>query len=178
MHSDASERAGEEPGLPNPERRSLLTAITLGIAGLTAAAVGIPFVAFFLSPFRQRPQVAWRPVGRLDDFPRGETVKVTFLDPDPRPWAGASAASAAWLRHDTDGSLVAFSAFCTPVGCPVRWIAGAGLFLCPCHGGAFDRNGDVAAGPPPRPLDRYEVRVRQGLVELRAEGLPLPGKVG
>jgi Rieske Fe-S protein len=32
-------------------------------------------------------------------------------------------------------------------------------FRCPCHGGVFDAEGNVVEGPPPRPLDRVEVRV-------------------
>ena len=54
---------------------------------------------------------------------------------------------------------------------PVGWVEGAELFLCPCHGGAFHRDGTVAAGPPPRPLPRLDVRVRGGRVELRTEAI-------
>jgi succinate dehydrogenase / fumarate reductase iron-sulfur subunit len=41
-------------------------------------------------------------------------------------------------------------------------------FRCPCHGGNFDRQGNVLAGPPPRPLDRYAFKVDSGhlLVEV------------
>src|SRR3712207_8271662 len=40
----------------------------------------------------------------------------------------------------------AFAVNCTHLGCPVRWIQDASLFLCPCHGGVFYSDGRVAGG--------------------------------
>jgi menaquinol-cytochrome c reductase iron-sulfur subunit len=80
--------------------------------------------------------------------------------------------SAAWLRRDGEDEFVAFSAYCTHTGCPVRWVAGAEMFMCPCHGGSFWRDGSVAAGPPPRPLERLQVRIRDGQVEVSPIGVP------
>ena len=54
----------------------------------------------------------------------------------------------------------------------MRWEPGSQLFLCPCHGGVSYANGVVAAGPPPRPLQQYPVRVRNGQVEILATGVP------
>jgi Rieske Fe-S protein len=31
---------------------------------------------------------------------------------------------------------------------------------CACHNGHFDLNGTNVAGPPPKPLERYDVKVR------------------
>ena len=54
------------------------------------------------------------------------------------------------------------------LGCPVRYVAAAERFICPCHGGVYDFRGMVAGGPPVRPLDRFYTRVNQttGLVEI------------
>ena len=43
--------------------------------------------------------------------------------------------------------------------------------MCPCHGGVYYEDGTVAAGPPPRPLSRYRVRVRRGHVQIETEPL-------
>ena len=80
------------------------------------------------------------------------TVKVDFPDSSPLPWAGVVARTAAWLRREPDGTFVAFTVNCTHLGCPVRWLPDAGLFMCPCHGGVYYANGDRASGPPPRGL--------------------------
>jgi hypothetical protein len=52
------------------------------------------------------------------------------------------------------------------LGCPVRYVEAAQRFICPCHGGVYDKVGRVSGGPPVRPLDRFYTRVRNGKVEL------------
>jgi menaquinol-cytochrome c reductase iron-sulfur subunit len=84
-----------------------------------------------------------------------------------------TARAAAWLRRDGDASFTAFSAHCTHLGCPVRWMPGANLFLCPCHGGVYYADGEVAAGPPPLPLVRYEVRIAGPDVQIKATAIPI-----
>ena len=56
---------------------------------------------------------------------------------------------------------------CAHLGCPVRWVAAAERFICPCHGGVYDLLGRRVGGPPPRPLDRFYTRVlERRLVEV------------
>jgi len=170
--ADRAPRAAPPPECPG--RRRFLTRLSMAAGGLTAAMVGVPFLGFVFRPGRGAPRV-WRDVGRLADFAVGATVKVNYLDPAPLPWAGFAAQTAAWLRRDGGERFVAFTIYCSHTGCPVRWDEGAQLFLCPCHGGSFYRDGAVASGPPPVPLTRYPVRVRDGVVEIQT--LPIPGRL-
>ncbi len=154
-------------------RRRFMSRLSITLGGVGAAIVGIPVVGFIVAPlFRQAPD-AWRNVGQPDKFKIGETVNVTFEDPSPLPWAGVTAKAGAWLRRDAADAFTAFSVHCTHLGCPVRWMADANLFLCPCHGGVYYQDGTVAAGPPPRPLFRYDVRVRNGNVQIKAAPIPI-----
>ncbi len=115
----------------------------------------------------------WRQIGPETDFPVGTTKLVKFINADPLPWAGVTAKSAAWLRRESDKTFTAFSANCTHLGCPVRWEAKADLFMCPCHGGVYYKDGSVAAGPPPKPLVRYQVRIRKNNVEIMTAPVPI-----
>ena len=36
----------------------------------------------------------------------------------------------------------------------------AGGFICPCHGGAYDTEGNRTAGPPVRALDRWSFAIK------------------
>jgi menaquinol-cytochrome c reductase iron-sulfur subunit len=112
-------------------------------------------------------------LGKPDDFQIGKTVAVTVIDPSSLPWAGVTAKSAVWLRRVSQDSFIAFSVNCTHLGCPVRWLEGAELFMCPCHGGVYYDDGAVAAGPPPRPLFRYDVRVANGEVKMKQVIVPI-----
>jgi menaquinol-cytochrome c reductase iron-sulfur subunit len=112
-------------------------------------------------------------IGKPDDFQIGKTVAVTVTDPSSLPWAGVTAKSGVWLRRVNEDTFIAFSANCTHLGCPVRWLEGADLFMCPCHGGVYYSDGKVAAGPPPLPLFRYDVRVANGEVQMKQAIVPI-----
>jgi menaquinol-cytochrome c reductase iron-sulfur subunit len=155
------------------KRRRFLSRISIALSGAVAAVVGIPVVGFLLSPLARKPPRQWRAVGPVDLFRVGETVNVHFEDASPLPWAGVTAHTAAWLRRDDATSFTAFSVHCTHLGCPVQWFGNAQLFLCPCHGGVYNADGTVAAGPPPKPLGRYPVRVRDGQVEILTSPIPI-----
>jgi Rieske Fe-S protein len=57
---------------------------------------------------------------------------------------------------NTTSGYKALSLSCTHAGCIVTYRNGIG-FLCPCHGGSYDVNGNVTGGPPPSPLTHYNV---------------------
>ena len=154
-------------------RRRFLTRLSLSLAGVCAGIMGVPVVGFIVTPIFRKVDGVWRDVGPVDSFLVGETVSVTFEDPSPLPWAGVTARAAAWLRRENEASFTAFSAHCTHLGCPVRWMPGAKLFVCPCHGGVYYADGSVAAGPPPLPLFRYDARVDRGQVQIRATAIPI-----
>lgn len=155
-------------------RRRFLGRLGLAVAGLAALAAAVPLLGLFVRPARSRGPV-WRDIGALEEFEPGTTRKVVYPNPEPDPWEGLAVRNAAWVRRERDGSLTAFSVYCTHTGCPVSWVEDGGLFLCPCHGGVFDREGGVRSGPPPRPLDRAKVRVRDGRVEIEAIDVPAQG---
>lgn len=173
--AEEMQEAAEAPNddqAASPERRSFLIKMIAGLSGVGAALVGVPVIGYLFAPIRRDPPGLWRTVGTVDEFPVGETVQVNYLEPEPLEWAGFSAETAAWLRRTGEQEFEAFSSYCTHVGCPVRWEAGAQMFMCPCHGGAFFANGSPAAGPPPRPLTRYETRIVNGQVEIQTAPVP------
>ena len=162
------------PAPPEPndlDRRRLLARLGILVGSVSAAIVGIPSIAFLLG-LRKAPEV-WRSLGAADSFQIGQTVEVSFLDSSPLPWSGVTAKTAAWLRRESPEQFIAFAINCTHLGCPVRWLPNADLFMCPCHGGVFYKDGAVASGPPPKPLVTYPVRVRDGMVEILTSPLPI-----
>ncbi|MGA2879934.1 MAG: ubiquinol-cytochrome c reductase iron-sulfur subunit [Bryobacteraceae bacterium] len=166
VRSESIQQACEETG-----RRKFLSRLSVTLGAIGAALVAIPSIGFLLG-LRKAPQV-WRTVGKLNDFRLGSTVNVSFLDPSPLPWSGVTAQTAAWVRRVGDDRFIAFSMNCTHLGCPVRWLADANLFMCPCHGGVFYADGSVASGPPPKPLNQYPVRVQNDEVQILTSPVPI-----
>lgn len=154
-------------------RRRFFSRLSLGLAGIAAALVGVPVLGFLSSILLRKLPTAWRNVGSVDSFEIGKTVSVVFENAEPLPWAGVSARTAAWLRRVSETEFIAFDLHCTHLGCPVTWLADAKLFMCPCHGGVYTEEGAVVAGPPPHALTRHEVRIRGGCVEILTKGIPI-----
>jgi menaquinol-cytochrome c reductase iron-sulfur subunit len=157
----------------NEQRRTFLIKLSLGLGGLAAALASVPVLSALLAPLLEKVPDTWRKVGTVNDFDIGVTRLVTFENAAPEPWAGVNARTAVWLRRDAGNRFTAFSANCTHLGCPVRWVDKASLFMCPCHGGVYYKDGSVAAGPPPKPLTRYQVRVHRQQVEIKTRPLPI-----
>lgn len=154
-------------------RKQFLEMLSIGLAGIAGTVVSIPFFASLAGPLLTKTKETWRELGPVEKFEIGKTVLITYEDADPLKWAGTTAKTAAWLRRENESLFTAFSVNCTHLGCPVRWIEGSELFLCPCHGGVYYKDGSVASGPPPKALTKYKVRVNNGKVEILTHPTPI-----
>lgn len=72
-------------------------------------------------------------------------------------------AARAYLTRQ-EGEVVAISDRCPHLGCRVPYCESSGQFECPCHGSVFNRLGEYREGPTPRGMDRYPVRIEDGVV--------------
>lgn len=153
-------------------RRHLLMFVSVAAGGFATALVSVPLIGFLIAPLFRRQPAVWRDVGPLSKFPVGQTSKVTLEDSSSISWGGADSLTAAWLRRVDEQTFQAFAVDCTHLGCPVRWEASAELFMCPCHGGVYYKDGEVAAGPPPHALQQFPVRILNNTVQVEWHKLP------
>jgi Rieske Fe-S protein len=159
-------------------RRGLFMKLGIFVNGVVAAILAVPIVRFLLSSVtlgRENAYTAWVPLGRVGEFPEGETRLATFRNPYVAPTDGKTADSACWVRRIEGDQFQVFAVNCAHLGCPVRWFPQSGLFMCPCHGGAYYRDGSRASGPPERGLFEYPFKVEDGVVTIQAGELPTPG---
>jgi menaquinol-cytochrome c reductase iron-sulfur subunit len=156
-------------------RRRFMTGVTHGAGAIAAASFTLPALGFAIGPLFSAEPWSWQPVGPPEDFTEtvyqikvieivqgiGEAGKtITYMrkrdpaiDTYPETWYN---------------KFVALSDRCMHLGCPVRYVEAAERFICPCHGGVYNFLGEVAGGPPVRPLDRFFTRLnpKTGLVEV------------
>jgi Rieske Fe-S protein len=159
-------------------RRGLFMNIGMLINGLVAVALALPIMRFLLSSVTRghgNAYLSWVPVGRVSEFPEGETRLAAFRNPYVMPTDGKTVDTACWVRRIAGDQFQVFAVNCAHLGCPVRWFPQSGLFMCPCHGGVYYRNGSRASGPPERGLFEYPHKIENGMVTIQAGELPTPG---
>ncbi len=137
-------------------RREFL--VGLGIVGAVIVAIGtfVVNVFAFLFPGKREKTYHKYLVAKEGEIPVGKAKEITLSN---KP---------VFVVHLEDGYKV-FSGVCTHLGCIVRWEQNKERFYCPCHAGYFSKTGEVTAGPPPRPLDEYEVVMDNKLVFIKVE---------
>jgi menaquinol-cytochrome c reductase iron-sulfur subunit len=150
-------------------RRRVFTVAAQGLGGLAGAAIVLPAVGFAVAPIFHRGKERWEAVGPVSDFVEDTYRQVVFTETEGIGDAGKTTAyvrkSSKQLGEEPN-KFVAVSNRCAHLGCPVRFVEAAGNFICPCHGGVYDFQGKRIGGPPVRPLDQFQTRVRNGQVEL------------
>jgi menaquinol-cytochrome c reductase iron-sulfur subunit len=181
-----------EAAMPEPEpgerfpRSVFLENATLGLGAVIGGVVTVPAVGFAVLPAFLKQHGHEADLGPLDDFPEGQYIVATFLRD---PAQGEISRRTAFVRNNGllqgKPSFTCISNRCAHLGCPVQpggptfdqktkqvktkngevtlipTLPAAG-FICPCHGGSYDQEGNRIAGPPVRGLDRYEFSIRNG----------------
>jgi cytochrome b6-f complex iron-sulfur subunit len=129
-------------------RRRFLSQAVMGLGVLFGlGTLGLRFLQFLVPPRRAKQAEAVL-IGAESRIPLGDAVSMDL--------GGHKI-----LVLKTEQGVAAFSRRCTDLGCLVSWNKEREQFLCPCHQGVYDKTGLNIAGPPPRPLDRFEI-VRRG----------------
>jgi Rieske Fe-S protein len=147
-------------------RAALVRIVNSGLALITAALAGL--VGLVAAPEKRDSGKRWRRAAPLSGLPSDKPLTAVLAERHAQGWFETKKQSVVFIDRDGDGYR-ALSATCQHLGCRVRWDDGKHQFLCPCHGGVYDRQGNVVSGPPPRPLERYNVRVNPQTSELEVE---------
>ncbi len=129
------------------DRRGFFRKLFMGVGLAASYGVGAVYALQFLLPRKKPPTYRKILVASLDELAGGSGKP--FKDLQGREM----------ILINTDAGFKAISTTCTHLGCKAYWEPENDRFFCPCHDGIFDVNGDVVAGPPPRPLERYDVEV-------------------
>lgn len=140
-------------------RRGFHVGAIYAIGALITAALGAPAAAYLMMGPKAPKNEDWIDLGDVTKLPPGQPVEMVGRRNRTDGWKVVSEKVTAWVVKAPDGGVVAFGPRCTHLGCAHHWDQNANKFVCPCHNSLFAINGAVLAGPAPRALDRYAVRI-------------------
>ncbi len=159
-------------------RRQMFMKIATLFNGVVGAVLAVPVLRYVLSPMTRVQNSGydrWISLGSIDQFPSGETRLAAYPNPAAQASDGETADIPCWVRHVDESNFQVFAINCAHLGCPVRWFPQSGLFMCPCHGGAYYGDGSRASGPPERGLFEYPFKILDGNLHIQAGELFTPG---
>lgn len=152
------------------DRRKFLSGIIGVVAGAVATLVGLPTIGYLISPgVKKQNKEQWLTLGPLSSLTLGVPSGFPFSRKIKDGWVESSQTGVAYaITHDGQNVKV-FSNVCTHLSCRVNWSAERNGFFCPCHDGLFGVEGEVLAGPPPRPLDQFQTKIENGQISILLE---------
>jgi len=140
-----------------PKRRDFLN-ILLGTGFIAwLGALFFPVFKYLEPPEVEEVKVSNVKVGAVDDMEKDSGKIIKFGN---KPVI---------VIRKKSGDYVAFSAVCTHLDCIVQFRKDYNQIYCACHNGRYDLNGRVASGPPPAPLQKYAVTIKDNEVIVYQE---------
>jgi Rieske Fe-S protein len=145
-------------------RRSFLVRTMVAIHGAIGATLAFILGGAALAPAFTRRSDAWLRAAALDNLPDGEPLAVTLRVTRQDGFTQVVDRTVVYLLKTGDNQVRAMHSTCTHLGCRTSYDRETRRILCPCHGGVYDLNGQVVAGPPPSPLPQLNARIEDGNV--------------
>jgi menaquinol-cytochrome c reductase iron-sulfur subunit len=147
----------------NISRRDFIKATTAFVGSLIGAAIGLPSIAYLLSPsLRQTGDESRIDLGPLDKYPLGIPTLFEFTRTKVNGWERTGLNYGVFVLRQTEKDVRVFSDICTHLACRVSWHSDQQHYISPCHDGHFDITGNNISGPPPRPLDEFVTKIEDG----------------
>lgn len=153
----------DDGGLLDKSRRKFLLYLWIGAQSILAALIVIPGIRYLLQPLYEKVQSQRVQLGDFRAIPEGEPTRVEYQVLQRAGYQIKQDQEFVYVLRQGD-KLKVFSPICTHMGCNVAWNTEAGEFHCPCHGGKYNKEGEVIAGPPPKSLRQYPSEIEDGSV--------------
>ena len=148
-------------------RRNFMKVAIAGIGGLIGTAIGLPAIPYIMGPALQKESDDWIQLGSISKVELNIPTLFKKTIETQTGWINTEEEISAYVLTSNGQDYVVMSNVCTHLACRVRWIPEKDSFFCPCHNGVFAKDGTVVAGPPSRPLDRFESKVEDGVIFIK-----------
>ena len=156
-----------EPADGGLGRRNFLVCSIAAIQATIAATIAFVVGATTLAPSFSRRDQSWLRAADLESLPENQPVPVTLRITRPDGYSQVVDRTVVYLVRTGEHDVRAMQSTCTHLGCRTSYDRRSKRILCPCHGGTFDTQGNVVAGPPPAPLPTLTTKVENGQVMVQ-----------
>ncbi len=152
-------------------RRGFVGGIVGLIGAIMSTVIGLPVVGYVVSPaLKKGGREEWLTLAPASAAEPGVPTPFTFSRMKEVGWRRVRINRTVYAITNDGENVTVFSDACTHLSCKVHWDAERNAFVCPCHNGVFDKEGNVVSGPPPRPLDRFEAKIENDQLMILVEG--------
>ncbi len=124
---------------------------------LLISSVFYPIFRFIIPPNIPQPNVSSVNAGLLSEFQKGMS-KIIRMGKKP-----------ILVFRQKNGDVKALEATCTHLDCNVQFKSDTEQIWCACHNGFYDAQGKNISGPPPRPLARYPVVIKDDKIIVKKD---------
>ncbi len=141
----------------NSERRAFIKTTILAAGAVLLP--GFPLISYFVAPALKKATGKWVDFGTVNDLTPGSMEMLTYEFMVKDGWLVLPQRGFVWAKIEEDHDIKIFSSTCTHLACNVIWQEESSFFICPCHSGRFDSEGNPIAGPPTKPLSTLEHKI-------------------
>lgn len=140
--------SSELKGEKNNRRDFLSKLLSTGFIAWLAAII-YPIYNYLEPPKEEEVKVSRVEIGKVEDMAKDSGKIIKFGN---KP---------VLVLRKADGEYAAFGAVCTHLDCIVQYRKDYGQIYCACHNGRYDLNGKNVSGPPPAPLKKYNISIKE-----------------
>ncbi len=145
-------------------RRGFLVRSIAAIHAAIGASIAFILGSAVLAPAFTRRSDTWLRAGAFAALPDAEPLPVAVRVTRQDGFTQVVDRTVVYLVKTGDNQVRAMHSTCTHLGCRTNYDRESNRILCPCHGGVYDVEGQVIAGPPPASLPQLPTRVENGQV--------------
>ena len=132
--------------MPTDRRKFIDLLFNTGVLG-SMAAVLYPVIKYLIPPEKREPKISSLKIGKISDFEINSSKIVKF------------GRTPVIVIRKKNGKMKGLAATCTHLDCIVQYRQDTSQIICACHNGVYDLNGRNISGPPPKPLEEFDIKI-------------------
>jgi Rieske Fe-S protein len=134
---------------------------TAFLTGCSVLIPSVPLATYAIFPSLKKGGGSWIDFGPVEDLESDNFNMLSYEFMVKDGWITLPQRGFVWAKMEAGKKIKIFSSTCSHLACNVIWQEETNEFICPCHSGRFDSQGNPIAGPPSRPLATLDHKIEE-----------------